>query len=70
MLENMPVTIADAKGSVVFDGISAGPVLLVRLPRGEYTVTTHWDAWSFSRPVTLGDDRERVVFEWKREPLA
>lgn len=69
-LENMPVTIADASGKPVFDGISTGPVLLVRLPRGEYTVTTHWDAWSFSRPVTVGDDRERVVFEWKREPLS
>jgi len=66
-LENMPVTVADASGKVVFDGIASGPVLLLKLPKGRYTVTTKWDAWHFSQPVTLGDDRERVVFEWKRE---
>lgn len=69
-LEDMPVTITDARGDVVFDVVADGPVLLVKLPRGEYTVTTKWDAWTFSRPVTLGDDRERVVFEWKRPGLA
>lgn len=69
-LEDMPVKIADASGSVVFDGISTGPVLLVKLPKGQYTVTTKWDSWTFSRSVTLGDDRARVVFEWKRESPA
>ena len=66
-LENMPVTVTDANGKVVFDGIASGPVMLLKLPKGRYTVTTKWDAWQFSQPVTLGDDRERVVFEWKRE---
>ena len=66
-LEDMPVTITDASGKVVFDGISRGPVMLVKLPKGSYTVTTKWDAWTFSRPVTIGDDRDRVVFEWKRD---
>lgn len=65
-VENIPVKITDARGDVVFDGVSSGPVLLVKLPKGRYTVTTHWDAWDFSKPVTLGDERERVVFEWKR----
>ena len=65
-LDRIPVKITDASGKVVFDGIAEGPVLLVRLPKGRYTVTTHWDAWDFSRPVTLGGDRERVVFDWKR----
>jgi len=66
-VENMPVTITDASGKVVFDGISSGPVMLVKLPKGRYTVSTKWDAWEFSRPATVGDDRERVVFQWKRE---
>ena len=65
-VENIPVKITNARGDVVFDGLSSGPVLLVKLPKGAYTVTTHWDAWDFSKPVTLGDERERVVFEWKR----
>lgn len=65
-LERMPITITDASGKVVFDGVSEGPILLARLPRGRYTVTTRWDAWSFSRPVTIGEERERVVFDWKR----
>jgi len=66
-LENMPVQVTDASGKVVFDGVSEGPLLLLRLPKGRYTVTTRWEAWSFSRPVTVGDDRERVVLEWRRE---
>lgn len=66
-LENMPVTVTDATGKVVFDGIASGPVMLLKLPKGRYTVTTRWDAWEFSQPVTLGDERERVVFDWKRE---
>ena len=66
-LDDIPVKITDARGNVVFDGVSSGPVLLVKLPKGRYTITTHWDAWDFSKPVTLGDDRQRVVFEWKRD---
>jgi len=65
-LERMPITITDASGKVVFDGLSEGPILLARLPRGHYIVTTRWDAWTFSRPVTIGEERERVVFDWKR----
>jgi hypothetical protein len=65
-LDDMPVTITDASGRVVFDGISRGPVMLVKLPKGSYTVTTKWDAWTFERRATIGDDRERVVFDWKR----
>jgi len=65
-LERMPITITDAGGKVVFDGVSEGPIFLARLPPGHYTVTTRWDAWTFSRPVTIGEERERVVFDWKR----
>ncbi|MGZ5040994.1 MAG: hypothetical protein ACXWG1_08710 [Usitatibacter sp.] len=67
MLASMPVTITDDKGRVVFEGVSNGPIFLARLPKGRYTVTTQWDDWTFSRPVTIGADRERVVFAWKRE---
>lgn len=68
-LRHVPITIADANGKVVFDGESEGPYFIARLPAGSYTVTTTWDEWTFSRPVTIGaNDRERVVFEWRKVP--
>ncbi len=51
---------------MVFAGRTDGPYFLARLPLGRYTVTTHWDSWSFTKPVTLGGERRRVVFEWKK----
>jgi hypothetical protein len=63
-LADMPVRIVDAGGKVVFEGRSHGPCLLARLPKGRYTVSTRWDAWACSRPVTLGAQPQRVVFAW------
>ena len=65
-LNDMPVRITDMKGRVVFDGQSKGPYFLARLPRGEYTVSTRWDAWSFSRRVSIGRERQRIVFKWSK----
>ena len=72
-LADMPVRIVDDKGKVVFEGTSKGPHFVAQLPKGRYTVSTRWDAWSFSRPVTIGKARQRVVFAWgapRAEPLA
>jgi hypothetical protein len=63
-LADMPVRIVDARGAVVFEGRSEGPYFLAELPKGRYTVSTQWDAWSFSRHVIVGKEHERVVFEW------
>jgi hypothetical protein len=60
------LTIRDETGKVVFDGVSRGPLFLARLPQGRYEVTAKWGAWTFTKPVTLGADRERVVFSWKK----
>lgn len=66
-LDDNPVVIRDETGKVVFAGRTEGPYFLARLPAGEYTVTTHWDSWSFTKPVTIApDERERVVFDWKK----
>ncbi|HZZ91912.1 MAG TPA: hypothetical protein VFE23_05075 [Usitatibacter sp.] len=65
-LANMPVRITDDKGKVVFEGESTGPYFLARLPKGKYIVSTRWDAWSFSREVKIGSQRQRVVFAWSQ----
>ena len=65
-LEDMPVRIIDSKGKVMFDGTSKGPYFLARLPKGRYKILTRWDAWSFSREVNIGAERQRVVFKWSR----
>jgi hypothetical protein len=66
-LYDVPLKISDANGKVVFDGHSPGPYFIARLPKGRYTVTAHWDDWDFSKDVTIGGDRDRVVFAWNRE---
>lgn len=65
-LADMPVRITDEKGKVVFDGQAEGPYFIARLPKGKYTVSTRWDAWSFSREVKIGGNRQRVVFAWSQ----
>jgi hypothetical protein len=66
-IENVPVTIRDAKGDVVLQARSTGPILLARIPPGHYTVEAKWDAWTFSKAITIEpNDRERVVFSWWR----
>jgi hypothetical protein len=67
-----PVVIRDALGNVVFAGRTDGPYFIAKLPAGQYTVTTHWDSWSFTKPVTIGSDpgdRQRVVFEWDKPAM-
>lgn len=65
-LYDVPVKITDASGKVVFDAHSPGPYFIARLPKGRYTVTAHWDDWDFSKEVTIGGARDRVVFAWER----
>ena len=66
-LYDVPVTITDVGGKVVFKGDSPGPYFIARLPKGTYTVTAHWDDWNFSKQVTIGGDRDRVVFAWDKD---
>jgi hypothetical protein len=67
-LYDVPVKIRDdASGKVVFDGTSAGPYFIARLPKGRYTVTAHWGDWNFSKELAIGNGRDRVVFAWKRD---
>jgi len=65
-LADMPVTIRDARGDTVFQGRSAGPYFLARLPAGRYTVTSTDRGERVTRHVTVKDHgTRRVVFEWR-----
>lgn len=68
-LRGIPITIGDANGKVVFESASHGPIFLLKLPKDRYTVTTRWDSWEFSAPITIGADRKRVVFSWRRATI-
>jgi len=65
-ISDMPVRITDAHGRVVFEVAATGPRCLARLPKGRYMVSTRWDAWCPSRPVTVQRDKQRVVFAWSK----
>ncbi len=66
-LADIPVTIKDSHGKVVFELPNAGPMLYVRLPRGTYTVNAVYDGETQSGKATLdGRHNKRVVLHWKR----
>lgn len=70
-LADMPLTIRDAKGDVVFRGRSSGPYFLAKLPAGRYTVTSRAHGRAVTRHVKVGGKAtERVVFEWRGEGRA
>lgn len=66
-LADIPVSIKDKHGKVVFELQDAGPMLYVRLPKGTYTVYAMYDGETQSGKVTLdGKHNKRVVLHWKR----
>jgi hypothetical protein len=67
-LADMPVTIRNAKGDVVFRGRSSGPYFLAKLPAGRYTISSRDDGHAVTRHVKVdGKATRRVVFEWRHE---
>jgi hypothetical protein len=69
-LYDMPVTVTDANGQVVYEGKSKGPEFTAELPKGRYTVAAKWDDWSFSRTVDVnGKSAEPLVFAWDKRDL-
>jgi hypothetical protein len=66
-LADIPVTIKDSHGNIVFELQNAGPMLYVRLPKGTYTVHAVFDGEAQSGKATLdGKHNKRVVLHWKR----
>ena len=52
-LADLPVHIKDEKGKVIADTIAKGPILLVALPAGRYTVTASADYETKELKVTV-----------------
>jgi hypothetical protein len=59
------VAIRDAQGRGVLSARSDGPLLLVRLPSGSYTVEAEWNGVRKQRSVSVVNDRrQHVVFDF------
>lgn len=70
-LADIPVVIADARGTPVFELPNAGPILYVMLPNGKYKVTARFKGKTESQEVTLsGKDGKDLYFHWKGKPKA
>lgn len=68
-LADIPVTVTDSHDKVVLNLTNVGPILLVRLPKGNYTVKAISNGVAQSAKVTLdGKHTKRVVLHWDREP--
>jgi hypothetical protein len=64
-LADVQVTIHDPAGNTTLQTVSSGPVLLMKLPNGKYTVTATQNGRSEVRHVTVAANKpERVTFEW------
>lgn len=64
-LRNVEWSIRNAAGHELLDASSNGPVILVALPNGRYTVTGHYEGKPISHVVDVHKGRhETVALEW------
>jgi hypothetical protein len=65
-MANVPVTIKDHTGKVILDARSDGPLMLAKLPDGQYTISAQNAGKTESRKVKIEHGKhEMVVFHWK-----
>lgn len=64
-LADVPVTIKDRSGKTLLDTVSSGPLMLLKVPAGKYTIVATRDGKALNRTVlvTAKGDRQ-VVFHW------
>ena len=69
-LADVPVSIKNARGQVLFDGVSDGPMLWVGVPPGRYTVTARHSGQPLVQQVEVGNQmRNPVYFRWLVSPI-
>jgi len=61
---NIPVTVRNARGTVVLTATAQGPYMLLKLPAGRYTVVAEHRDRKIERHVYVDHAHRRVVFEW------
>lgn len=65
-LATVQVTIQDANGARIFDGVSGGPYLFLRLDAGRYEISAAHAGRTEHREVEVpATGMKRVVFAWK-----
>ena len=63
-LSDVQVTITDRSGRVVLDQRSKGPLMLVRLPDGQYRVRVSSGGRAYDRQIALAGGQVRLAFNW------
>jgi hypothetical protein len=64
-LADIPVQISDAHGTVVLDTSTRGPIMLISLPNGRYTVTATYNGNEVRRVVSVAAGAHaRELFIW------
>ena len=67
-LADVNIHVANAKGEAVLSLKEQGPIVLIDLPDGRYTVTVDRNGKSQSRKITVGrGSRTKAVFRWPRD---
>ena len=67
-LSDVKLTLLDASGRVVLDVTSEGPLLMAKLPAGNYQIDATFEGHSESRKVTVATDTLRTVdFRWPHD---
>jgi hypothetical protein len=65
LVSDAVVAIRDTRGRDVLSARSDGPLLLVRLPSGKYTIEVVWNGMRKTRTIALADGkRQHVVFDF------
>lgn len=65
-LADVRVTIEDARGETVYEGVADGPLLFAALPRGNYRVTAEYDGEAITRSLNVHAQSAPLrYFHWR-----
>ena len=69
-LTDVDVVVVNEKGATILERLNTGPILLARLPAGEYNITVSHDGKAVSRKVRIATGRLRTehVVRWPADP--
>lgn len=67
-ISDAKVDIRDGSGNPVLSTTTQGPIMLVRLPAGTYTVDVDWHGTQKRKTVEVGERRQHVMLEFPDDP--